>query len=125
VKLILDTDALLWLLDDDDRLGMSARRDIEGASEIAVSEASLWEISIKISISKLAPIPELLETVRSLGFRRLSLEDNYLRAYETLPMLHRDPFDRMLVAQASVERSALITSDTFLEQYRITVIGTA
>lgn len=125
MKLILDTNALLWLLDDDQRLGMSARQTIEGAQEIAVSEASLWEISIKISIAKLAPIPELLDTIRSLRFRRLSLADNYLRAFETLPMLHRDPFDRMLVAQASVERYALLTSDTFLEQYGITVIGTS
>ncbi len=125
MKLILDTNALLWILDDDERLGVAARRAIEGAQEIAISEASLWEISIKISTSKLAPIPELLETVRNLGFRRLSLADSYLRAFESLPMLHHDPFDRMLVAQASVERSALLTSDIFLEQYGITVVGTS
>jgi PIN domain nuclease of toxin-antitoxin system len=125
VKLLLDTNVLLWLLGDDDRLGQSARRAIQDAQEIAVSEASLWEISIKISIGKLAPIPKLLETIRSLGFRRLSFSDPYLHAYESLPLIHRDPFDRMLVAQAKVEKSALVTSDSFLSSYDVKVVGTS
>jgi PIN domain nuclease of toxin-antitoxin system len=125
MRLLLDTNALLWLLDDDDRLAPAARQIIEDSQEITVSEISLWEISIKISIGKLQPVPELLSTIHDLGFRRLSLGNEHLRLYETLPLLHRDPFDRMLVAQASVEGISLITSDTFLQGYGIHVISTS
>jgi PIN domain nuclease of toxin-antitoxin system len=124
MRVLLDTNALLWLLKDDSHLSPTARQLIEQAEEIAVSEVSLWEISIKININKLQPIPELLNIVKELGFRRLSLSDKHLRAYESLPMLHRDPFDRMLVAQSSEENLTLVTSDTFLEKYSIQVAST-
>ena len=124
MKLLLDTNALLWLLKGDSRLAPTARQVIEKAQEIAVSEVSLWEISIKINIGKLQPVPELLNTVKELGFRRLSLSDKHLQAYESLPLLHRDPFDRMLVAQSSTEHLTLLTSDTFLKAYGIKVTGT-
>ena len=123
MKILLDTNVLLWLLGDDNRLAPKAREIIKNAQEIAISELSLWEISIKVSIGKLRPIPGLLNTVRDLKFRRLSLSDEHLRRYEALPLLHRDPFDRMLVAQASVENLALLTSDIFLNSYGINVVG--
>jgi len=123
MKLLLDTNALLWLLNDDSRLAPAARQIIKDSQEIAVSEVSLWEISIKISIGKLQSVPELLDTIHDLGFRRLSLSNECLRLYESLPLLHRDPFDRMLVAQASVEGISLLTSDTFLKDYGINVIS--
>ena len=125
MRLLLDTNALLWLLSDDKRLGSTARQSVKDSQELVISEASLWEISIKISIGKLQPIPELLDTVNNLGFRRLNLKDEYLRCYESLPILHKDPFDRMLVAQASVEDITLLTSDTFLKNYGIDVLGTS
>jgi PIN domain nuclease of toxin-antitoxin system len=124
MRLLLDTNALLWLLNDDSRLAPTARQIIKDSEEIAISEVSLWEISIKISIGKLQPVPELLDTIHALGFRRLAMKDEYLKCYETLPLLHRDPFDRMLVAQAGVEGSSLLTSDTFLKDYGIRVIST-
>jgi|ERR1039458_1545128 PIN domain nuclease of toxin-antitoxin system len=124
MKLLLDTNALLWLLNDDSRLGPKARQIIKDSQDIAVSEVSLWEISIKISIGKLQPIPDLLDTVHDLGFRRLGLDNEYLSFYEKLPLIHRDPFDRMLVAQTSVEGISLVTSDTFLKDYGINVIST-
>lgn len=125
MKVLLDTNALLWLLSDDGRLGLDARRAITNAQEIVISEISLWEISIKVSIGKLLPIPELLSTVQGLGFRRLTLQNEYLHLYETLPPLHRDPFDRMLVAQASAENLALVTSDIFLKNYGIEVVSSS
>ena len=124
MNLLLDTKALLWMLQDDERLGPKARQSIENAHSISISEVSLWEISIKISIGKMQPIPELLGTIRDLGFRRLSLSDDHLRKYEALPLHHRDPFDCMLLAQASIEGLAFVTSDTFLEKYGIHVIST-
>jgi PIN domain nuclease of toxin-antitoxin system len=123
MNLLLDTNALLWLLNDDSRLTLSARQTIKDSREIAISEVSLWEISIKISIGKLQAVPELLNTIQDLAFRRLPLKDEYLQRYEALPLLHRDPFDRMLVAQASVENMAVVTSDTFLKDYGINVVS--
>lgn len=123
MNLLLDTNALLWLLSDDGRLVSAAREAIQNAHQITVSEVSLWEISIKVSIGKLQPIPELYDTISDLGFRRLTLKNEYLQLYETLPFLHRDPFDRMLVAQASIENLSLITSDPFMRDYGIKVIS--
>lgn len=122
MRILLDTNALLWLLGDDTRLSSSARAALESASEILVSEVSLWEISIKINIGKLAPITGLYETIESLGFRRLNIKDNYLAKYETLPLIHRDPFDRMLVTQALTEEVALLTSDDILKEYGVKII---
>jgi len=103
MNLLLDTNALLWLLSDDGRLASTAREIIKNAQRISISEVSLWEISIKVSIGKLQPIPELYDTISDLGFHRLTLKNEYLQLYETLPFLHKDPFDRILVAQASVD----------------------
>jgi PIN domain nuclease of toxin-antitoxin system len=122
VKILLDTNALLWLLADDPRLSQEARQKIESASEIFISEVSLWEIAIKISIKKLLPIPTLYETVRDLGFTRLHLEDKHLKTIQGLPMVHRDPFDRMLVVQAMSEGALLVTSDAILKNYGVNTI---
>ena len=122
MKLLLDTNALLWLLAGDRRLSERARRKIESASEITISEVSLWEISTKISIGKLKPIPTLLDTVRDLGFRRLNISNAALGIYESLPFIHRDPFDRMLVAQALSEDMHVLTSDDLLKDYGVKLI---
>ena len=124
MKVLLDTNALLWLLADDPKLSVAARRDIERATVIMISEASLWEIAIKVSIGKLTPIPKLYNVIDDLGFRRLHFEDNYLQKLEVLPMVHRDPFDRMLVAQALSEKASLVTRDTFLKKYGVNIIAT-
>ena len=123
MNLLLDTNALLWLLSDDGRLASTAREIIKNAQRISISEVSLWEISIKVSIGKLQPIPELYDTISDLGFHRLTLKNEYLQLYETLPFLHKDPFDRILVAQASVENLTLVTSDSILKDYGVKVIS--
>jgi PIN domain nuclease of toxin-antitoxin system len=124
MKVLLDTNALLWLLADDQKLSMQAREKIERATDILISEASLWEIAIKISIKKLSPILGLYDTLHDLGFKRLRIENSYLQILETLPMLHRDPFDRLLVAQALSENASLVTRDTFLKDYGVAIIQT-
>ncbi len=123
MNLLLDTNALLWLLSDDMRLGAKARDAITNAESIAYSEVSLLEISIKVSIGKLQPIPKLYEVLYDLDFKRLTLKNEYLSCYETLPLLHRDPFDRILVAQASVDKLVLLTSDIRLKEYDINAIS--
>lgn len=122
MRILLDTNALLWLLGDDKRLSSSARAAIESASEILISEVSLWEISIKINIGKLNPIAGIYETIENLGFRRLHIKDSHLAKYESLPLIHRDPFDRMLVTQALTEKLTLLTSDEILKEYGVKII---
>lgn len=122
VRLLLDTNALLWLLDGDERLGTDARRGIEAADTLNVSVASLWEISIKISIGKLAPVPRLRDAVRELGLARLDIADEHLATLETLPMLHRDPFDRLLICQAMTGGLTVLTADEQFPQYGVPVL---
>jgi PIN domain nuclease of toxin-antitoxin system len=121
VRLLLDTNALLWLLAGDQRLGPGARQHVERAEILAVSVASLWEIAIKISLRKLAPIPGLHQAVTELGFDRLAITDPHLLALESLPYHHRDPFDRLLISQAMVERMTILTSDRVFADYKIDV----
>lgn len=78
---------MLWLLDDDGRLGSSARVAVRPAGALTVSVASLWETAIKVSIHKLDPIPQLYAAVRDLGFDRLDIADNYLLTLQRPPQL--------------------------------------
>ncbi len=111
MRLLLDTNALLWLLAGDPRLGAQARHEVEAAAELVVSAASLWEIAIKVSIGKLAALPGLPAVLAEAGVRRLGIEDEHLRRLESLPWHHRDPFDRLLIAQAQAEALAVLTAD--------------
>lgn len=122
VRLLLDTNALLWLLDDDERLGPRARVRVQAADLLAVSVASLWEIAIKVSLDKIAPIPGLPAAVRDLGFRRLDIADEHLDVLAGLPHLHRDPFDRLLISQAVVERLTVLTADGDFARYEVSVL---
>jgi PIN domain nuclease of toxin-antitoxin system len=119
VRLLLDTNALLWLLAGDPRLGAQARREVEAAAELVVSSASLWEIAIKVSIGKLAALPGLPAVLAEAGVRRLGIEDEHLRRLESLPWHHRDPFDRLLIAQAQAEALTVLTADPAFGDYAV------
>lgn len=122
MRLLLDTHALLWLLDGDKRLGPTARSEIDRAATLAVSVTSLWEIAIKVSLGKLAPISGLHEAIRDLGFERLAIADAHLKVLEHLPPAHRDPFDRLLISQAQVERLTVLTADAAFTGYAVSVL---
>lgn len=122
MQLLLDTNALLWLLAGDDRLGVRSREVLQRAERLVVSVASLWEIAIKVSLSKLAPMPRLHAAVVELGFERLDIGNDHLRALETLPLLHRDPFDRLLVCQARCADLTVVTADAVFADYGTAVI---
>lgn len=122
VNAIVDTQALLWLFDDDAQLGSKSRELVNSASRLLVSDASLWEVSIKVSIGKLEPIDELASTVQNFGFTRLGLTDRYLKALESLPLHHRDPFDRMIISQALSDGLPVLTADRAFAQYGVQVI---
>ena len=119
MRLLLDTNALLWLLAGDPRLGAQARHEVEAAAELVVSAASLWEIAIKVSIGKLAALPGLPAVLAESGVRRLGIEDEHLRRLESLPWHHRDPFDRLLIAQAQAEALTVLTADPAFGDYAV------
>lgn len=122
-RVLLDTHALLWWLGDDTRLGAQARAIIgHDGNQIFVSAASTWEIAIKTSLGKLSAPGGLDAIIDEEGFSPLPIALFHGQQAGLLPPLHRDPFDRMLVAQAQAEGLELLTADARLAGYGIRVI---
>jgi PIN domain nuclease of toxin-antitoxin system len=122
VKLLLDTHALLWFIGNDSQLSAVARESIENpAHEKFVSTASLWEIALKLSLEKLRlPLPFNDVFPRQLevnGFELLSISCPHLNQLASLPFHHRDPFDRLLIAQSLADGMTIVTRDTAFSQY--------
>ena len=118
MRLLLDTQIYLWFLADSTRLSKAARLKIKNADEVLVSAASIWEASIKAALGKLSADPaKLVEGIQASGFTELPIRSSHGALVATLPAHHRDPFDRMLVAQAMVEPAHLLTADSTLGQY--------
>jgi len=122
---LLDTHALLWMLYGDRRLTASARRLIEGDIPLHYSTVSFWEIALKRSTKgfdfSIAEGWEILlpRELHRLGMVRVDLEATDCRALESLELIHRDPFDRMLVAQARAEGATLVTADRDIRTYAV------
>jgi PIN domain nuclease of toxin-antitoxin system len=117
VNLLLDTHLLLWAMLQPAKLKPRARSLIE-QNEVFVSSASIWEISIKSSLGKLEADPRVvLDALEPAGLRKLSVSGEHAAKLHQLPPLHRDPFDRMLLAQALSEPLTLLTDDEVLGQY--------
>ncbi|MBM4143487.1 MAG: type II toxin-antitoxin system VapC family toxin [Lentisphaerae bacterium] len=120
MKLLLDTNVLLWWLDDAPRLGAEARDAIAAPRSIVyVSAVTAWEITIKRSLGKLEIPENWSELVLGEPFRRLSVTWEHALDVGSLPDLHRDPFDRLLVAQARVEGLVLVTGDDIVTRYAV------
>ena len=116
-RILLDTHLLLWAVAEPKKLPPTARSRIEGA-DVFVSAASIWEVSIKAALGKLAADPaELLAELEPAGFTLLPVTGEHAAAVARLPAVHPDPFDRMLVAQAKTEPLVLLTNDTVLAGY--------
>jgi PIN domain nuclease of toxin-antitoxin system len=117
VRILLDTHLLLWALGSPSRLSKKARQRIE-SSEVFVSAASIWEISIKSALGKLSAVPaEVLSGIEPAGFNHLPVVGEHAAKVVGLPSIHKDPFDRLLVAQAWVEPMILLTDDDVLGEY--------
>lgn len=127
MKLLLDTHAILWWLDDDPRLENEARAIImQGDAQLMVSIASLWEIAIKHRAGKLRATAALVASrLPEADIMILPVKVTHLTAMEQLPMIHRDPFDRLIVAQALVEPAQIMTTDDVVRQYGVACIGTS
>ena len=117
-RLLLDTHILLWVMQESPQLSMAARRLLDDAEAVHVSAVSLWEIAIKAAVGKLQIDQTLLDaSLGRIGFLPLHVSWSHARAVRTLPLLHADPFDRMLVAQAMSESLHFVTHDSALGAY--------
>ncbi len=120
MRLLLDTHILLWCLEGDANLPERARELILSADETYASSANLWEIVIKISLGKLkidTDLQDMLHAIRDSGFELLAIRPEHVLKLPDLPELHRDPFDRILIAQSLVEPLHLVTCDTVMAKY--------
>lgn len=116
MQLLLDTHALIWW-DGGARLSREARTAIADAEQVYVSAVSGWEIAIKTALGRLRPLRTVAEAIEESGFEELPIRLRHAVALATLPPHHRDPFDRMLVAQAQVDGLTLVTRDAAFEAY--------
>lgn len=118
MNLLLDTQVFLWFVIQSPRLSKSIYHQIETTPVVYVSAASLWEMVIKIQLKKLSADPaELAAKIADSGFQELPVSVPHTLALERLPLHHRDPFDRILLAQAHVEHLRLLTADSGLKPY--------
>jgi PIN domain nuclease of toxin-antitoxin system len=123
LKLLLDTHTVLWFLGGDARLSDTARHHLtDDSNRILLSAVVVWEIALKRSLGKLVLPEDYLDVLLGSGIQPLPISIAHAAAVERLPWHHRDPFDRMLVAQASVESATLVTRDDALRPYDVTVI---
>ena len=123
MEILLDTHLLLWWLADDPRLSDKARQLIADPSHTLIaSAATAWEIAIKQGLGKLKTEGELEKEILEQGFAVLPVTFAHAAEVFTLPMIHRDPFDRMLVAQSRVENLHLLTANPHILRYPANVI---
>ena len=119
-RLLIDTHALLWWLDDAPALSARAREAIaDPGNEPLISTATVWEIAIKRSLGKLEVPADLVDGIDDAGFSWLPVAAEHAWAVGALPRLHGDPFDRLIVAQALTERLPVVTRDPQLAGYGI------
>ncbi len=123
MTLLLDSHALLWALHSPEKLAPAAREAIQdGQNPVFYSAASIWELSLKASKGLLEIKGDLLQAIEALHFVELPIRASHAWAVQSLPPVHADPFDRILVAQAITEKLTLVTRDQFLEQYQVPIL---
>ena len=123
MQYLLDTHVVLWWLTEPEQIHAKAQKIIRNRSnEIFVSSASFWEIAIKKSIGRMTMPHNLLETIAIEGFKILPIMPEECIGVADLPLLHADPFDRLLVIQAKLHDLVIITRDTKIAEYPIITI---
>jgi PIN domain nuclease of toxin-antitoxin system len=123
VKLLLDTHAALWWLADDARVGRDAERQLsDETNRVLLSAAVIWEVAIKRSLGKLQAPADLAQTLLNAGAQPLAVTLDHAAGVEELPWHHRDPFDRLLVAQALIEGAAIVSQDVRFGQYGVSLL---
>ena len=127
MRILIDTHVLLWMGLQPERLGEAARRRIEDVNtRLVLSAASAWEIGVKFKLGKLSlpvePAEWLGRAVQVASLEELPVTRAHALEAANLPLHHRDPFDRMLIAQARLEQLPLLTSDTRLRAYQVDLL---
>ena len=123
MRFLLDTQIYLWLVTGDPRLPSKATKLLDSAESTFVSSASLWEIAIKVRLGKLkGDVQEMIDDLEPSGYRALPVLPHHTVAVAQFSLHHRDPFDRILIAQAISEQIWLLTTDAQLPQYSDRVI---
>ena len=118
MRILLDTHVFLWYTKADRKLSTKSRSMIQNAIEVYVSSASIWEAAIKVRLGKLdVKIDDLVKAISSSGFLELPITAEHAAAVDRLSDLHRDPFDRILLAQAITEPLTFLTADEILKDY--------
>jgi len=123
-RLLLDTRVFLWWLAESPRLGVAARGLVEdGANDVFVSAATGWEIAIKRALGKLEAPESLGEAIGAEGFEHLPISFAHGERAGALPPYHRDPFDRLLIAQAQSESLEIVTANQHIPRYAVTCLS--
>jgi PIN domain nuclease of toxin-antitoxin system len=124
LNVLLDTHAFLWWRTNSSRMSAKARRAVVTADAVLISAASAWEIAVKLALGKLRLADPVAWMVDDSGFAPLHVTFAHTERLATLPRHHRDPFDRMLIAQAQVEGVTLVTHDKLFQPYDIPILWT-
>ena len=123
MNLLLDSHSIIWFLDGNNQISATAKDAIENVENVKfVSMASIWEIGIKISLKKVhfsVSFKEFLQLIENNGFELLPITALHSFEVSQLPFLHRDPFDRMLVAQALIDQLVIVSKDDWIKLYNI------
>jgi len=122
IRYLADTHVLLWSIGNDKRLPERHRTILLSAAEVFFSAASIWEIAIKKSLGKLKAPDHLATRLPRAGFRPLNVSPIHAEAIATLPLHHADPFDRLLIAQARIEKMTVMTADAQFLLYDVNAI---
>lgn len=122
MSLLLDTQVVLWWLTDDPTLSDDIKARLDHEPHVYVSAATIWEVAIKQAAGKLLEPSGLPERIRDSGFTPLPIGLEHAIAAGRLPRIHRDPFDRMLIAQAQCEDLTLVTRDPHCQKYDVAVL---
>ena len=123
MNLLLDTHVLIWALENNPILSGQARKAIiDGENFVFISAVTTWEISIKKAMGKLKSPDNLLDEIRLHRFTPLNITLEHALLAGKLPLIHKDPFDRMLIAQTMIEKLTLVTKDKLIAQYEISII---
>lgn len=126
MNILLDTHAIIWFFNGDEKLSKKARIEIEDPrNNKFVSIVSIWELSIKISLNKIIlpkGLKHFIKLVEENGFEIIPISIEHAIVVSSLDFIHRDPFDRLLIAQSKIENLTLVTKDEFIRQYKIKTI---
>jgi PIN domain nuclease of toxin-antitoxin system len=122
MRLLLDTHVVIWWLADDPTLADDIKTLLDHEPDVYLSAATAWEVVVKQAIGKLKEPMDLPERIRDAGFRELPISMEHTIVAGRLPLHHRDPFDRMLVAQAQCEALTLLTRDSDIQRYDVALM---